>query len=333
MTWRAEPFPISRTMPAMRPSTSASRNSCASGANPPFDHPHVFLDMGADDEQGLPLLLDALPFRPGLEGRRNPPRRLPLSSKRPRSLPGISASRQQVPSDSELRGPPPHPCMAVPADPPPGRGEIRSRIIVAGAGIAGLTAALAFAQGPRGAALRAGARTRGSRRRPAALAQRDADSRSARRPAGPVRRRGAPDGRGAARRGKPRRAGARAARRFRRAALEGALSRAPPRRSARARSRRGRRRARKSDLATGAAVRDAALHARGVTRLGRDDSGGTRLGRRTAAGRGRRRLVDAARPCGAGATKPLLRRRRLAPYGRRRQPGGRALDPWARPAW
>ena len=40
------------------------------GANPPFDHPHVFLDMGADDEQTLPLLLDALPLRPGLAGRR-----------------------------------------------------------------------------------------------------------------------------------------------------------------------------------------------------------------------------------------------------------------------
>ena len=24
------------------------------GANPPFDHPHVFLDMGSDDEQVCP---------------------------------------------------------------------------------------------------------------------------------------------------------------------------------------------------------------------------------------------------------------------------------------
>jgi uncharacterized Zn-finger protein len=38
--WRAVPSLISRTM-------------CV-GANPPFDHPHVFLDMGADDEKVCP---------------------------------------------------------------------------------------------------------------------------------------------------------------------------------------------------------------------------------------------------------------------------------------
>ena len=33
------------------------------GAKPPFDHPHVFCDMGEDAEIHLPLLLDALPPR------------------------------------------------------------------------------------------------------------------------------------------------------------------------------------------------------------------------------------------------------------------------------
>ena len=33
------------------------------GATPPFDHPHVFLDMGDDKRDHLPLLLDALPVR------------------------------------------------------------------------------------------------------------------------------------------------------------------------------------------------------------------------------------------------------------------------------
>ena len=33
------------------------------GAKPPFDHPHVFLDMGDDNGNHLPLLLDAVPAR------------------------------------------------------------------------------------------------------------------------------------------------------------------------------------------------------------------------------------------------------------------------------
>ena len=43
-------FLTSITMPALPSSRSARRNSCASGANPPFDHPHVFLDLGNDNE-------------------------------------------------------------------------------------------------------------------------------------------------------------------------------------------------------------------------------------------------------------------------------------------
>ena len=33
------------------------------GAEPPFDHPHVFLDMGDADRDHLPLLLDPVPRR------------------------------------------------------------------------------------------------------------------------------------------------------------------------------------------------------------------------------------------------------------------------------
>ena len=35
------------------------------GELPPFDHPHVFLDMGDADRDHLSLLLDALPLRSG----------------------------------------------------------------------------------------------------------------------------------------------------------------------------------------------------------------------------------------------------------------------------
>ena len=34
------------------------------GATPPFDHPHVFLDMGDDNEIICSVLLDALPLQP-----------------------------------------------------------------------------------------------------------------------------------------------------------------------------------------------------------------------------------------------------------------------------
>ncbi|MEY9789510.1 putative Zn-finger protein [Sinorhizobium fredii] len=32
-------------------SRSASRNSCAPAASVPFDHPHIFIDMGDDNEK------------------------------------------------------------------------------------------------------------------------------------------------------------------------------------------------------------------------------------------------------------------------------------------
>jgi uncharacterized Zn-finger protein len=39
------------------------------GANPPFDHPHEFLDMGSDNREGLPLLLDPVQVQSGFTRR------------------------------------------------------------------------------------------------------------------------------------------------------------------------------------------------------------------------------------------------------------------------
>ena len=36
------------------------------GANPPFDHPHVFLDMGADDEKVCPYCSTLYRYSPDL---------------------------------------------------------------------------------------------------------------------------------------------------------------------------------------------------------------------------------------------------------------------------
>lgn len=37
------------------------------GANPPFDHPHVFLDMGVDDEKICPYCSTLYRYNPKLE--------------------------------------------------------------------------------------------------------------------------------------------------------------------------------------------------------------------------------------------------------------------------
>jgi uncharacterized Zn-finger protein len=37
------------------------------GANPPFDHPHVFLDMGADDEKVCPYCSTLYRYSPDLK--------------------------------------------------------------------------------------------------------------------------------------------------------------------------------------------------------------------------------------------------------------------------
>src|SRR5690242_8086253 len=87
------------------------------GANPPFDHPHVFLDMGADDEKVCPYCSTLYRYDHSLKA----------SETRPENC--LYLDRAAWPHTK--RG-----AMA----------EARSRqIVIAGAGIAGLTAALAFA--------------------------------------------------------------------------------------------------------------------------------------------------------------------------------------------
>lgn len=44
------------------------------GANPPFDHPHVFLDMGADDQKICPYCSTLYTYDPTLKAlATNPP--------------------------------------------------------------------------------------------------------------------------------------------------------------------------------------------------------------------------------------------------------------------
>ena len=102
------------------------------GAKPPFDHPHIFIDMGARRRGDLLLLLDALRLR--------------------------RLARRSIPRPPNANGE---------AQPEPMR-----RALIAGAGIAGLSAALALGEGRlRGDPVRARRRPGGIRRRPAALAE------------------------------------------------------------------------------------------------------------------------------------------------------------------
>jgi uncharacterized Zn-finger protein len=43
------------------------------GANPPFDHPHVFLDMGADDEKVCPYCSTLYRYDPSLKASETRP--------------------------------------------------------------------------------------------------------------------------------------------------------------------------------------------------------------------------------------------------------------------
>lgn len=43
------------------------------GANAPFDHPHVFLDMGDDDEQVCPYCSTLYKFNPALHAEETRP--------------------------------------------------------------------------------------------------------------------------------------------------------------------------------------------------------------------------------------------------------------------
>ena len=43
------------------------------GASPPFDHPHVYIDMGGDTEALCPYCSTRFAFDPGLHGGAEPP--------------------------------------------------------------------------------------------------------------------------------------------------------------------------------------------------------------------------------------------------------------------
>ena len=43
------------------------------GANPPFDHPHVFLDMGADDDKVCPYCSTLYRYNPALKASQTDP--------------------------------------------------------------------------------------------------------------------------------------------------------------------------------------------------------------------------------------------------------------------
>lgn len=50
-----------------------SREFMCIGATPPFDHPHVFLDMGSDDEIVCPYCSTLFRYRPELKAGRAEP--------------------------------------------------------------------------------------------------------------------------------------------------------------------------------------------------------------------------------------------------------------------
>jgi uncharacterized Zn-finger protein len=89
------------------------------GATPPFDHPHVFLDHGRGQRDHLPVLLDAVPpqSKDLGAGQARPPERVRPARKPSRRLTSL-LRRPTAPSRT---------------------------IVVAGAGIGGLSAALALA--------------------------------------------------------------------------------------------------------------------------------------------------------------------------------------------
>ena len=43
------------------------------GANPPFDHPHVYLDLGEDDEKVCPYCSTLYRYNPALHGAETRP--------------------------------------------------------------------------------------------------------------------------------------------------------------------------------------------------------------------------------------------------------------------
>ena len=51
------------------------------GANPPFDHPHVFLDMGDENEKVCPYCSTLYVYNDKLGAEETPARRLPARSR------------------------------------------------------------------------------------------------------------------------------------------------------------------------------------------------------------------------------------------------------------
>lgn len=50
-----------------------ARELMCMGATPPFDHPHVFLDMGSDDEIICPYCSTLYRYKPGLHADQSEP--------------------------------------------------------------------------------------------------------------------------------------------------------------------------------------------------------------------------------------------------------------------
>jgi uncharacterized Zn-finger protein len=67
-------------VPAIR---VGAREFMCIGAKPPFDHPHVFLDMGADDDIVCPYCSTLFKYDPGLVGTADPPECLLPEDKAP----------------------------------------------------------------------------------------------------------------------------------------------------------------------------------------------------------------------------------------------------------
>ena len=55
-------------MPAIAAIDIGVKEFMCVGANPPFDHPHVFLDMGGDNEKVCPYCSTLYRYSPDAEG-------------------------------------------------------------------------------------------------------------------------------------------------------------------------------------------------------------------------------------------------------------------------
>ena len=255
------------------------------GANPPFDHPHVFLDMGSDNEKVCPYCSTLFRYSPGLKASETRPDGcLYVAASGLSRVTGSRTGNDRAPASHHRRR---RHCRA----------DRRAR----------LRRARLF-----GAALRARGKPRPDRRRASAFAERGAPPARARR-----HRCAAPRGRSPRRRWRcAMRASLAVLARVRlgdfaeqrwgapylvahRADLHSALL-APP-----SGTQAG------HPIVTGAAVRDFALYADGVTvSIDRDGKVVATFGPH--AGRRRRRLVEPARAGRREGQEPLLRPHRLA---------------------